>query len=149
MKIVDSQVHMWGPNTPERPWAPTSPDNKPHRERAFEREDLLAEMKAAGVDRVIIVPPGWEGHHNDRALEAAQRYPERFRVMGRFQLNLPESREKVATWKQQQGMLGMRLTFARVATLAPLQCIIQLDETFASGKCTLARKCALRMSSNS
>lgn len=112
MKIVDSQVHIWYPNTPERPWPPAG-ELKAQRERPFTLNDLLPEMRAAGIDRAIIVPPGWEGHHNDRALEAAQRYPNRFKVMGRFQLDLLESREKVATWKQQPGMLGMRLTFAR------------------------------------
>jgi len=111
MKIVDSQVHMWGPNTPERPWAPATPDNKPHRERAFGREDLLAEMKAAGVDRVIIVPPGWEGLRNDLAIEAVRLHPGRFAIMGRLALDKPESRGKIATWKQQPGMLGVRLPF--------------------------------------
>ena len=112
MKIVDSQVHIWYPDTPERPWPPAT-ELKPQRERAFTLEDLLPEMRAAGIDRAIIVPPGWEGNRNDRAIEAARLYPDRFRVMGRFQLNVTESREKVATWKQQPGMLGVRLTFAR------------------------------------
>jgi L-fuconolactonase len=112
MKIVDSQVHIWYPDTPERPWPPAT-ELKPQRERPFTLEDLLPEMKAADIDRAIIVPPGWEGCHNDRAIEAARVYPGRLGVMGRFQLNVPESREKVATWKQQPGVLGMRLTFAR------------------------------------
>ena len=111
MKIVDSQVHIWGPNTPERPWAPTTPDIKPQRERAFGREDLLAEMKAAGVDRVIIVPPGWEGLRNDLAIEAVRLHPERFAIMGRLALDKPETRGRIATWKQQPGMLGVRLPF--------------------------------------
>jgi L-fuconolactonase len=111
MKIVDSQVHIWGPNTPERPWAPTTPGSKPQRERAFVREDLLAEMKAAGVDRAMIVPPGWEGLRNDLAIEAARLNPERFAVMGRLALDRPETRGKIATWKQQPGMLGVRLPF--------------------------------------
>ncbi len=29
MKIVDAQVHIWGPNTPERPWPARA---EPHRE---------------------------------------------------------------------------------------------------------------------
>lgn len=31
MKIVDSQVHIWYPNTPERPWPPATPESKPQR----------------------------------------------------------------------------------------------------------------------
>ena len=111
MNIVDAQVHMWGPDTPERPWPPANPESKPQRERAFALEDLLAEMRAAAVDRAIIVPPGWEGFRNDLALDAARRYPERFAVMGRIALDASGDREKIATWKQQPGMLGVRLAF--------------------------------------
>ena len=111
MKIVDSQVHLWGPNTPERPWLPPAQGGKPQRERPFGREDMLAEMKAAGVDRVIIVPPIWEGLRNDLAIEAVRLYPDRFAFMGRLALDVPENRGKIATWKQQPGMLGLRLSF--------------------------------------
>ncbi len=110
MKVVDAQIHVWYPSTPERPWPPAT-DRKPHRARPFTHEDLLAEMRAAGVDRAILVPPAWEGFYNDRAIEAARSYPDRFAVMGRFPLNLPEYRAKVGTWRQQPGMLGVRLTF--------------------------------------
>jgi predicted TIM-barrel fold metal-dependent hydrolase len=73
-------------------------------------------MKAAGVDRAILVPPVWVGYNNDKVLEVARRYPDRFAVMGRLGLELPESREKVATWKQQPGMLGVRLFSLRSNT---------------------------------
>jgi len=117
MKIVDSQVHIWYPNTPDRPWLPPSPEYKPHRDRlSFVAEDLLAEMRAAGVDRAILVPPVWEGYNNDKVLEAARRYPDRFAVTGRLGLELPESRGKIATWKQQPGMLGVRLFSVRSNT---------------------------------
>ena len=69
MLIVDAQVHIWGANTPERPW-PTA-RSAPHREQPFSKEDLLKEMDVAGVARVVIVPPSWEGDRNDLALAAA------------------------------------------------------------------------------
>ena len=52
IKIVDAQVHLWGANTPERPWP--QGHSQPQRERVFARQDLLAEMRAAGVDRAVI-----------------------------------------------------------------------------------------------
>ncbi len=113
MKIVDSQVHMWYTNTPKRPWLPEI-GKKTHRERSsFLLEDLLAEMRVAGIDRAIIVPVAWgfEESPNDRAIEAAQIHPDRLAVMGLIMLDEPESRGKVATWKQQPGMLGVRLSF--------------------------------------
>jgi predicted TIM-barrel fold metal-dependent hydrolase len=68
-------------------------------------------MKDAGVDRVVIVPPSWEGDRNDLALEAARLHPDRFAVMGRLALEKPESRGLVDGWRTQPGMLGMRFTF--------------------------------------
>ena len=106
MMIVDAQVHMWGENTPDRPWPPGR--GKPHRPKALYKAELLAEMDAAGVDRVIIVPPKWEGDRNDLALDAVQSHPQRFAIMGRLDPDLPESRGKLATWRQQPGMLGLR-----------------------------------------
>ena len=74
-------------------------------------------MDEAGVDRVVIVPPGLNDR-NDYALEAAKRYPNRFGVMGRIRLQDPKSAALLPTWKQQPGMLGVRLTFNTPPTLA-------------------------------
>jgi predicted TIM-barrel fold metal-dependent hydrolase len=68
-------------------------------------------MNEAGVDRVVIVPPSWEGNRNDYALEAAKKYPDRFAVMGRIPLEKPQSANLLAKWKEQPGMLGIRVTF--------------------------------------
>ena len=76
MTIIDAQVHVWPPETAERPYIKEDA-SKPHRPVAFEYPDLLGEMTAAGVDRAILVPPSWEGYRNDYALEAAQKYPNR------------------------------------------------------------------------
>ena len=52
MLLVDSQVHIWGADTPERPW----PERvEPQRLVPLGKNDLLREMNAAGVDRVVIV----------------------------------------------------------------------------------------------
>jgi predicted TIM-barrel fold metal-dependent hydrolase len=108
--IVDSQIHLWAPETPERPWIPGG------RERAHLPDPLtyskfLPMMETAGVDRAIVVPPTWPGDDNDHALEAATRYPDRFAVMGRFSVEHPQSRQSLAAWKNQKGMLGMRVAF--------------------------------------
>lgn len=108
MLIVDSQVHIWGADTPERPWPAR---HAPHRPEPFSADDLLQEMNAAGVDAVIIVPPGWEGDRNDLGLEAARLHPTRFAVMGRLDPTALESRSVLARWRRQPGMLGLRFTF--------------------------------------
>ena len=58
-------------------------------------------LDAAGVSRVVIVPPSWEGDRNDLALAAVKSHPDRFAIMGRIDPVAPESRRKIATWKQQ------------------------------------------------
>ncbi|HXD51953.1 MAG TPA: hypothetical protein VN689_08670, partial [Burkholderiales bacterium] len=102
MLIVDSQVHIWGANTPERPWPTSKNGLKPvpvHNNGVpFTRDFVLREMQAADVDRVIIVPPSWEGDRNDLALEAAQRHPDRFAVMGRLDIDAADARRQIAGW---------------------------------------------------
>jgi predicted TIM-barrel fold metal-dependent hydrolase len=117
--IVDSQVHIWGEDTPERPWPKQDKENLAQRARAFQLPDLMAEMRAAGVDRAVIVPPTWEGLRNDLALDAARRYPNRFGVMGRLKVDDPAAPELFASWKSQPGMLGGRFGFHTTA-LKPL-----------------------------
>jgi predicted TIM-barrel fold metal-dependent hydrolase len=107
MLIVDSQVHTWAANTPERPW---SGGGEPQRAVPFTNDDLLREMDAAGVDRAVLVPPGWEGSRNDLALAAARAHPDRFAVMGRIAPQaLSKSQGALVGWRGQPGMLGLRL----------------------------------------
>src|SRR5262245_24164778 len=112
--IVDAQVHLWKANTPDWPWEPGA---RPQLPEPFTIERALAMMDAAGVDRVVIVPPSLNDR-NDYALEAAKRYPNRFGVMGRVTLQDPKSAALLPTWKHQPGMLGVRLTFNSPATRA-------------------------------
>jgi L-fuconolactonase len=108
MKIIDSQIHAFYPNTPERPWpaGATSPHG-PH----YTVEQAEAAMDAAGVRRAILVPPSWTGWDNDYSLAAARAQPDRFGVMGRFDVTAPDARERLAGWRTQPGMLGIRIFF--------------------------------------
>lgn len=103
MLIADAQVHLWKTDPPDRP--------PRHGPRPFQLPDLLAEMRAAGVDRAVLVPPFWEGSDNSTTLEAARLYPDRLAVMGRLDITMPANAGVVADWLMQPGMLGVRLTF--------------------------------------
>lgn len=116
--ITDSQVHVWAAPAPGRPWADggdryaETVDNLSSAERTpLSPEELLTEMATAGVDRVVLVPPVFEGDRNDIALAAAARWPDRFAVMGRVPLADPSARDLLPGWREQPGMLGVRLTF--------------------------------------
>ena len=108
--IVDAQVHLWKAESEDWKWVP---GRKPQLPEPFSIEKLVSLMDEAGVDRAVIVPPSWPGDRNDYGLEAARRYPNRFAVMGRLSLQNPESVALLPKWKEQPGMLGVRLTFMR------------------------------------
>jgi predicted TIM-barrel fold metal-dependent hydrolase len=108
--IVDSQVHLWRAESEDWKWVP---GRKPQLPEPFTLEKLVPLMDEAGVDRAVIVPPSWPGDRNDCGIEAAQRYPNRFAVMGRIPVQNPDSAKLLPKWKEQPGMLGIRLTFMR------------------------------------
>lgn len=107
MQLTDAQVHIWGANTPERPW-PSGDQVHPQREIPLGKDELLQAMDEAGVNRAVLVPPSWEGIYNDLVLEAAAAHPARFAAMGRVDLQQPRS---LRDWLAQPGMLGVRTIF--------------------------------------
>src|SRR5712672_109993 len=112
--IVDAQVHVWKANGPDYPW---NPGATPQLPEPFTVERVVPLMDEAGVDRVVIVPPAINDV-NGYALEAVRRYPGRFAVMGRIPLQDPKSAALLPGWKDQRGMLGVRVTFNTPETLA-------------------------------
>jgi L-fuconolactonase len=121
MLIVDSQVHIWGEDTPERPW-PAPAHGRPvvHREQPITALSLLAYMKEAGVDRAIVVPPSWEGDRNDLVAKAVTDYPDRFRYVARYSLADPSLPQWIENWRDNAGMLALQLTFQTPLFQRPL-----------------------------
>jgi L-fuconolactonase len=101
MQITDAQVHIWTAGTP--------PPH--HRQSPYGAADLLADMDAAGVDRVVLVPPAWDPNGNAPSLAAAVAHPDRFAVMGGLDLTSPGAPGTLADWTSQPGMFGVRLAF--------------------------------------
>jgi predicted TIM-barrel fold metal-dependent hydrolase len=108
MVIIDSGLHIWRAPSAANPWMP---GRTAHLPEPIGYEDVKSRMQEAGVDRAILIPPSWEGDRSDYSLEAAAKYPSRFAVMGRVPIDKPEGRKMIETWKDQPGMLGVRLTF--------------------------------------
>src|SRR5437016_13132364 len=82
--IVDSQVHIWREETPDRPWVPGARERirlNGHREEPFSYQECVVLMDEAGVNGALIIPPSWEGDRIDYALEACAAYPDRFGIM--------------------------------------------------------------------
>jgi len=102
MLIVDSHVHLWATGTP----------NPAHRQvPALTAEEMIAEMDESGVDAAVIQPPAWDRTSNEVAVEAARRFPDRYAVLGWFDLDDPNGPSLVESWTSRPGMLGLRFTF--------------------------------------
>src|SRR6185312_4932010 len=103
MPIVDAQIHTWGTGLPS---------NLSHRQVThFTPAEAIALMDEGGVDAAVIHPPGWDPGSTDMAFAAVRDYPGRFAIMGSLPLDRPDSRDRIATWRNQPGMLGLRYTF--------------------------------------
>ena len=68
-------------------------------------------MDEGGVDAAVIHPPGWDPGSTDMAFAAVRDYPGRFAIMGALPLDDPGSRARIARWREQPGMLGLRYGF--------------------------------------
>ena len=73
MHIVDSQVHLWGAHTPDRPWPPGRA-NQAQKPYPIDKEALLFQMDLAGVSRKYAVPLL---EHSDRVGWTVRRGDER------------------------------------------------------------------------
>jgi len=103
MLIVDSQIHLWknGKMAPQHRQIPS-----------YLAEDALAEMAEGGVDCAVIHPPSALGEAaNELAVEAVRQYPDKFCILGHFDLKSPDREKIVARWRERPGMLGFRFTF--------------------------------------
>ena len=79
----------------------------------FTAPELILEMDQAGVDGAVLHPPSWDPNSNEMAIQAAVDYPDRFCSLGWFPLDDPSQRQRIETWKQQPGMVGLRWSLTR------------------------------------
>jgi predicted TIM-barrel fold metal-dependent hydrolase len=103
MQIVDGQIHLWGTGLPSvlAHWQVTH----------FTSEEAIVLMDEAGVDAAVISPPPWDPRSTELALGAVKNYPGRFAIMGSVPFDPPKSRGRIASWRDQPGMLGLRFGF--------------------------------------
>jgi L-fuconolactonase len=109
MLVIDAQVHVWGPDTPDRPWT-RGAEALADGVAAYSVDQLDADMRQAGVDAAVLVPPGaWEGYHNDIVLEAATRRPRRFAAMVNIDPVMPQARAQLRELFRNPATRGLRL----------------------------------------
>src|SRR5262249_58629318 len=71
--IVDSQIHMWPANTPERPWVPGT---RPQLPEPFTIERVVPLIDEAGGGRVVGGRAGGGGGWGELSSEGGERYCE-------------------------------------------------------------------------
>ncbi len=102
LRITDAQIHIWsgGKSTPAQ------------RQQPVSKDQIVAEMAGAGVERAIVVPTTWDPRGNDTAIEAAKAYPQKLAVVGLLDFAAPDSKTTLDRWPHERPMSGLRLFLA-------------------------------------
>jgi predicted TIM-barrel fold metal-dependent hydrolase len=107
--IIDSQVHAYERNHPERPWVGyiTGPDE-------VTGDDMVAAMDAVGVDGALLVSPfALYRYDASYVLEVYAKHPSRFGLIRPFDPHSPTVFDDIAQWASTPGVVGARVMLGR------------------------------------
>ena len=109
MMIIDSQVHAYCANTPQRPWR-TQPQGWPDHVTG---DEMVAAMDKVGVDGAIFVSPfSLYGYDPSYAMEVQRAHPGRLAIVKPMNLNDPAVDDDIAEWKKTPGAVAVRVMLA-------------------------------------
>jgi predicted TIM-barrel fold metal-dependent hydrolase len=106
MPIIDSQVHLYAANTPDRPWH-SVPKHWPDHVTG---DEMVAAMDAVGVDGAIVVS-AFTMYQYDAgyAVEVRKAHPGRFALVKPVDPSDPAVADIIADWKKTEGTVGIRI----------------------------------------
>jgi L-fuconolactonase len=105
MPIIDSQVHAYAANTPERPWNTT-----PNWPDSVNGEEMVAAMDSVGVDGAIFVNAFSMYQYDSSFAEEVQRaHPGKFGLVKPVDPSDPAVADVIADWKKIPGTVGLRV----------------------------------------
>ena len=102
---IDSQVHAYERNGPERPWSGflQGPDE-------VTGDDMVAAMDAVGVDGALLISPfSMYRYDASYALEVYATHPGRFGLIKPFDPQSEAVADEIAEWARTPGVVGARL----------------------------------------
>ena len=110
--VIDSQVHCYERNRPERPWA--NPSDWPEEVTG---DDAVAFMDSVGVDGALFVS-AFSLYRFDAsyAVEVQAQHPGRFGIIKPFDTRDPAVAEALADWAAQPGVVGARIMMVAPGT---------------------------------
>ena len=109
MPIIDSQVHAYEANTPQRPWA-TVPNWPPH----VTGDEMVAAMDKVGVDGAIFISAfSMYRYDASYAVEVARAHPNRMAIVKPVDPDNPAVDDVVAEWKKTPGTVGIRIMLTK------------------------------------
>ena len=125
--VIDSQVHCYERDRPERPWVGTlvGPDE-------VSGDDMVAAMDRVDVDGALLVSP-WAMYRYDPsyALEVGARHPSRFGLIKPFDPESAGVAEEMSEWARQPGVVGARLMMG--APAPRIAAADGIDRVFTAG----------------
>ena len=107
---IDSQVHAYERDRPERPWAGTL-----QGPAEVTGDDMVAAMDAVGVDGALLVSPfSMYRYDASYALEVYAKHPNRFGLIRPFDPDSETIDEDLAQWTGTAGVVGARIMLSNL-----------------------------------
>ena len=124
--IIDSQVHAYESNRPERPWTGHLPGPE-----EVTGDQMVKAMDTVGVDGALLVSPFMLYRYDaSYAVEVYAKHPGRFGLIKPFDPFSENLDVEMEAWAKTPGAVGARLMLARPGLD---QNDLRLDRMFASG----------------
>ena len=109
---IDSQVHAYERDSPERPWSAPL-----HGPPEVTGDDMVAAMDAVGVDGALLVSP-WTMYRFDAsyALDVYAQHPGRFGLIKPFDPRDEDVADQIGDWAATPGVVGARVMLGNWAS---------------------------------
>ncbi len=109
MMIIDSQVHAYQENTPNRPW-----DTIPDWPKQVTGHQMVAAMDRLDIHGAILVSPfSLYGYDASYAVQVGNKFPQRFALVKPVDPADPQVGDVIAAWKEKPGAVGVRIIMTK------------------------------------
>ena len=108
--IIDSQVHAYLQDAPERPW-----HGFLHGPDEVSGDDMVQAMDEVGVDGALLVSPFSKYRYDaSYALEVYDQHPGKFGLIRPFDPDAADIERQMEEWTSHPGVVGARIMLARI-----------------------------------